>query len=126
MNNKKNIILSIHPRWVDKIINGQKTIELRKRLPKNINTIYVYATRPISKIIGIIYIKNIFFTDIYSLYDITDNKHCCSLEEYLDYFKNKEFGYGIEIQNIELFKKPIPLKNPPQNFMYVPPNFQCI
>lgn len=31
---KKSIIISIQPQWVEKILNGEKTIEIRKSMPK--------------------------------------------------------------------------------------------
>lgn len=31
---KKSIIISIQPQWVEKILNGEKTIEIRKSIPK--------------------------------------------------------------------------------------------
>ena len=30
----KNIIISIKPQYVEKILNGEKTIEIRKTMPK--------------------------------------------------------------------------------------------
>ena len=44
----KAIILSIRPKWVEKIANGEKTIEVRKTRPK-MNTpfkCYIYCTLP--------------------------------------------------------------------------------
>lgn len=46
MNNKKNIMLSIKPKYVELIASGQKTIEVRKNRPK-IETpfkCYIYCT----------------------------------------------------------------------------------
>lgn len=43
----KSVIISIQPKWVEKIANGQKTIEVRKTRPK-IDTpfkCYIYCTR---------------------------------------------------------------------------------
>ena len=44
----KTIMLSIRPKWVEKIVNGEKTIEVRKTRPK-MNTpfkCYIYCTLP--------------------------------------------------------------------------------
>lgn len=43
----KNIMLSIQPKWVEKIASGEKTIEVRKTRPK-IETpfkCYIYCTK---------------------------------------------------------------------------------
>lgn len=45
---KKAVLISIRPEWCEKIINGQKTIEVRKTRPK-IETpfkCYIYCTKP--------------------------------------------------------------------------------
>ena len=42
----KSILLSIRPEWVAKILNGQKTIEVRKRFPKDyVGWVYIYCTK---------------------------------------------------------------------------------
>lgn len=45
--NKKAIIISIKPEWCEKILNGEKTIELRKTLPNCEYPIdvYIYCTK---------------------------------------------------------------------------------
>lgn len=44
---KKSIIISIKPKWVEKILNGEKTIEIRKSIPKCELPIdvYIYCTK---------------------------------------------------------------------------------
>lgn len=42
----KQILLSIRPQWVEKILNGDKTIEVRKRFPKEYKgLVYIYCTK---------------------------------------------------------------------------------
>lgn len=51
----KAILISIRPEWCEKIINGQKTIEVRKTRPK-MNTpfkCYIYCTKPEEKLLTI-------------------------------------------------------------------------
>lgn len=43
----KAVMISIQPKWVEKIANGEKTIEVRKTAPKEVPfKAYIYATRP--------------------------------------------------------------------------------
>lgn len=44
---KKSIIISVKPQWVEKILNGEKTIEIRKSIPKcNLPIdVYIYCTK---------------------------------------------------------------------------------
>jgi len=42
----KSILMSIQPEWVAKILNGEKTIEIRKKFPKDyVGWVYVYCTK---------------------------------------------------------------------------------
>ena len=41
----KSVLISIKPKWVEKIVNGQKTIEVRKTAPKQVSfKCYIYCT----------------------------------------------------------------------------------
>lgn len=43
----KSVLISIQPKWCEKICNGEKTIEVRKSAPKEVPfKAYIYATRP--------------------------------------------------------------------------------
>ena len=42
----KAILMSIQPRWVAEILNGNKTIEVRKKFPKDyVGWVYIYCTK---------------------------------------------------------------------------------
>ena len=43
----KSVLISIRPKWVEKIANGEKTIEVRKTAPKEVPfKCYIYCTKP--------------------------------------------------------------------------------
>lgn len=47
MGGMKSVLISIHPKWVEKIANGEKTIEVRKAAPKEVPfKCYIYCTKP--------------------------------------------------------------------------------
>lgn len=49
----KSVLISINPKWVEKIVNGEKTIEVRKTKP-NLSTpfkCYIYATKSGDRIV---------------------------------------------------------------------------
>mgnify|MGYP002774921141 FL=1 len=42
----KSVLISIRPEWVEKIVNGEKTIEVRKSAPKELPfKAYIYCTK---------------------------------------------------------------------------------
>lgn len=47
MNNKLDVLIAIHPKWIEKIFSGEKTIEVRKSNPKRKRPFktYIYCTK---------------------------------------------------------------------------------
>ena len=55
----KSILLSIKPEWIAKILNGEKTIEVRKKFPKDyVGWVYLYCSK------GIPYLLNKLTRDV--------------------------------------------------------------
>jgi predicted transcriptional regulator len=49
----ERILLSIKPKYVEKILAGEKIYELRRVIPnENIDIIFIYSSNPIKKIVG--------------------------------------------------------------------------
>ncbi|NVO12974.1 MAG: ASCH domain-containing protein [Rhodoplanes sp.] len=54
-------IISIRPNFADAILNGTKTIELRRRIPQiaNGSRLWIYATRPTAAVVGVVTITDV-------------------------------------------------------------------
>jgi predicted transcriptional regulator len=54
-------IISIHPCYADAILDGTKTIELRRRIPELANgtRLWIYATRPVAAVVGVVTITDV-------------------------------------------------------------------
>ena len=120
------VILSIKPEFAEKIFNGSKKFEFRRRLYKNkdVKVVIVYASAPISKIIGEFEIGSVLHEDLGSLWNSTNEYSGISKEYYLEYFKGKESGYAIAVKKAEKYDQPICIREtfgltPPQSFAYV-------
>lgn len=61
MTSEVDAIISIHPRHANAILDGAKTIELRRRIPTlSIGTrLWIYATRPVGAVIGMATVERI-------------------------------------------------------------------
>ena len=122
-----NVLLSIKPEFAERIFQGIKRYEFRKALFKNrnIDKVIVYASAPVSKVIGEFEIDDILEHEIERLWELT-KKHSGIPKEYYDmYFNGRKIGYAIKIRNSKLYDEPLDLKQhfevkvPPQSFMYV-------
>ncbi|TGK17596.1 hypothetical protein [Leptospira stimsonii] len=119
------VLLSIKPEYVEKIFSGEKKYEYRRLLFKHsVSSIVVYASAPISKVVGEFSIEDIIYLDKDLLWNTTKRNSGISIDKYSNYFHDKEMAYAIKIGNLKKYKRPLKLKElnierPPQSFMYI-------
>jgi predicted transcriptional regulator len=119
------VILSIKPRFANKIFSGEKTFEFRKAIFKEpgVDTVLVYASAPISKIIGEFKIEEIYHESVISLWLKTSRGAGISEDYFNEYFKGRDNGYAIKIKSTKMYKSYQCIKkdfglHPPQSFAY--------
>lgn len=121
------VVISIKPDFIKKILSGKKTYEFRRQpwTQKTIVRAYIYASSPIQKIIGYFTVNKIikgYPEDLWA--------HCkeeAGIEEFdfFEYFKGVKLAYAIKIADLMLFIPPIeperliPRFHAPQNFSYI-------
>lgn len=121
-----NVLLSIRPKYVTEIVNGNKRYEFRKSVFKqrdNVDKVYIYASSPVKRIVGAFTIENIIEEHPEALWRLCKDLSGIAEVEFFDYFRNKDKGYAIEIGVLELFdpvnpKDHVPDFVPPQSFSY--------
>lgn len=141
------ILMSIKPRFVAKILNKEKTIEIRKSYPKCELPIQVYIYCTKSNYLG--YISKRYIGKVVAKFTLNKveelpnelsirlagkilwkymneiyEKSCLTDLELLDYLNGK-IGYAWHISNLEIFDRPLPLqpyfdlKRPPESWCYI-------
>jgi len=120
------IMISIKPEFANKIFSGVKKYEFRKVLFKNndIDTVIVYASSPVQKVIGEFKIKKIISDSPYSVWCQTKMYSGINKEYFDNYFLNRQIVHAIHIGDTKIYKSPRTLsefgvKFPPQSFMYI-------
>lgn len=123
-----NVLLSIKPVYVEKIISGEKKYEFRKSVFKNfdrLNRIYIYSTSPVKRIIGSFKIGHVISGSPESIWEEYRDCSGISAVDFFDYYKNHEKAVAISIEDLQIFDCPI---NPfiefkdfkaPQSFYYM-------
>lgn len=87
--------------------------------------VYIYASKPISKIVGYFTIKRIIDDSPSMVWDMTHEDGGISKKYFLDYFKGHSAAYAIEIDEVVKLDTPIDpkevIKNftAPQNYCYL-------
>jgi len=118
------VLLSIKPEFVEKIINGEKKFEFRRKIFKQeVDIVVIYASSPLKLVVGEFVIEDIIKKDLDLLWKIT-NKYAGINEDYFwQYFKGVEFGYALKIGKLNLYENPIKIERfglkPPQSYLYL-------
>lgn len=125
-----NIILSIHPKWAEKIYKGEKTVEWRKGSPKRINPskVFIYETAPVCKVTGYIVLEgfaglNIKHASEFTYSEEAIKRGCVSYEDLVKYQGNSGYITAWFIKEKVKFETPRTLadfgfKRPPQSWQY--------
>ncbi|MBQ2887207.1 MAG: ASCH domain-containing protein [Alphaproteobacteria bacterium] len=119
------ILLSIKPEFADKIISGEKKFEYRTHVPiKDVNTIVIYSTTPVGKIIGEVQVAGVISGAPSSLWEKTKKSAGISRSKYREYFRGRKVAYAFELGEIKKFEKEIFLEDygltkAPQSFVYL-------
>jgi predicted transcriptional regulator len=120
------VILSIKPKFAEKIFEGTKKFEFRRSIFKkpNVKIVIVYASAPISKIIGEFEIEAILHKELDSLWRDTKQHSGITKDYYFSYFEGKDFGFALKIKKTKKYNKHYSIKDkfgllPPQSFAYV-------
>lgn len=126
-----NVILSIRPNFCKLIFSGQKMYEYRKRVftRSDIDRVYVYASKPICRIVGYFTIDEVIKDTPSNIWANT-HKDGGITKEYFDaYFKGCHTAHAIKIDEVVKLEKPINPKTvitdfiAPQNFTYTDISF---
>ena len=130
----KAILISIKPKWVAKILNGEKTIEIRKRFAKDyVGWVYIYCTKDkkyanlinrggflTGMVVARFWCDNVeeippmwqWRNTIFNWEKWLIDKGCVSQKELFTYLKVHNLqncGYAIHITKLEIFDKPKPI-----------------
>ncbi len=120
------VLLSIKPKFADRIFDGSKSYEFRKAIFKNpdIRTVVVYASSPRQMVIGEFEIECILTDSPERLWEQTKGKAGIEADYFFEYFSEREKGFAIMVKNPRLYEKPMCIKkdfrkSPPQSFLYL-------
>lgn len=97
-------LLSIKPKYASMILNGTKTVELRRSWPsQEIGVLILYASSPIKKFVGLAYVEKIIECDLNELWSIA-NAHGggVSYQELKSYMTGKSSAFGVIIKRVEV------------------------
>ena len=120
-----DVLLSIKPKYVKSIIEGEKRYEFRKTIFRNreINRIYIYSSSPVKKIVASFEVWEILEDHPVDLWDNVKEYAGIDDQDFFSYFAGKSRAFAIGIQDLREFNDPIdPYETMPG---FVPPQSYC-
>lgn len=122
------VLLSIKPEYAKRIFNGEKKYEYRTNVFKrsDVDSIIVYATKPIGKVIGEFQIDEIIEDDPKTLWERTKLYSGIKKKDYMSYFSKRKTGFAIAIKNTLIYDTPLELKELNPEIKYAPQSFRYV
>jgi predicted transcriptional regulator len=131
----RDVLFSIRPAHAEKILTGNKTVELRRRFANAVTPgtlALIYSTSPTSALIGSAKIKAVHCTDLPTLWKTHRKAACLNKSDFEAYFAGLQRGYAIILESARPLERPVGLTElrkrfgfePPQSYQYASPRIR--
>ncbi|MGV8938652.1 MAG: hypothetical protein ACOH2J_16160 [Allorhizobium sp.] len=134
---KQDFILSIKPEYATRIVDGLKTVELRRRFPYGTVTdakLFIYATVPLQAVLGYATIEEVQRMPIDEIWRRYHTVAYIDKPAFDEYYGGVDYGYVLVLRDPVKLETAIPLEElktklkftPPQSFTYADDAFRKI
>lgn len=121
-----DVLMSIRPEFVRKILSREKLVEFRTRaFRRQVDRIFIYSSAPEQRIVGSFRYVGSLSGCPAEIWERYGGHSCISKEDFFGYFPNRdELAYAIPIADLRVLDRPvdpfqlIPGFCPPQSFCY--------
>jgi predicted transcriptional regulator len=118
--------MSIHPEFAERILNGEKQVEFRRRpLGRDATHIVIYATAPVRAVVGVAEIDGVEHASPRALWSTFGPVGGIARDKFFDYFAGVSAGYAYRLGAVMWCATPLPLgrsglpTRAPQAFQYL-------
>ena len=121
---RRDILVSIRPNYASKILNGQKTVELRRKFPEVGAAgalALIYSSSPVSAVVGYARIKFVLKLPVFRIWKEYRIAACISKDEFDTYFTGANYGFVIFLENVKSLRRQLKATDLVQGFGIVPP-----
>jgi predicted transcriptional regulator len=128
----RDVLFSIRPAHADRIFDGTKTVELRRRFTSDIKPgtlALIYSTSPTSALTGSAKIRTVECLELSDLWETHRAAACLGKGDFECYFSGLDRGYAIMLESATPLDRPVGLRElrkrfgfePPQSYQYASP-----
>jgi predicted transcriptional regulator len=120
-------VLSIRPTYIDRILGGLKTVELRRRFPRapGTSTVLFYSTSPVQAIVGHAILEGVSHLSLRALWNRFATAAAVTRNEFDAYFRGVEHGCALRLTKVRALSNPLHLTDLKQKFEFSPPQSYC-
>jgi predicted transcriptional regulator len=122
--NTRDVLVSVQPKFASKIVEGSKTVELRRKFRETAATgafALIYCSSPVRAAVGYARIHEVLRLPTARLWREHGVAACISKKEFDDYFRGQNFGFAIILDKINLLNPQIAAADLEREFGIVPP-----
>jgi len=128
---ERSLLMSLHPRYATAILDGRKSVELRRQrvaVPPGTKVI-LYATSPVMALVGTATVTAVQVGTPSEIWKTHKEHGAISRRDYLAYMEGAEQASALLLDAARPFSDPVPLAHlraggsfhPPQSYRYVDP-----
>ena len=119
------IFLSVKPKYIEKIFNGTKKYEFRKKLAKlDVSKIILYSTSPCKLVVGEVEVTGTLSKKPSQMWQDTKKYAGITKKGFDDYYKNSLYAYAYKLGDTLKYQTPknlseLGIERAPQSFIYL-------
>ncbi len=120
----RDVVFSIRPAHAKKILEGTKTVELRRRFTGGISPgtlAFIYTTSPTSALTGFAHIQDVQRLAVADLWTRHRSAACLAKGDFEAYFSGLDQGYAIVLGSARSLNRPVGLSELRQRFGFEAP-----
>lgn len=126
MEKPMNVILSIKPQFVEKILSGEKKYEYRKtNFKRPVSRVYIYSSSPVKRIVAEFVLETVLSDNPIRLWEKTKDFSGIEKKCFFDYFGDRERAFALKIKKLRIYNqeydpyKILPNFIAPQSYCYI-------
>jgi len=123
-NGHTSIVLSIRPQYSRKILEKQKTVELRRKFTMRTSeqsVVYIYSTSPVCALVGSATISEVVKLPLSTLWAQYSDRISVTRAAFDTYFFGLTEGFAIVFSDAKPLPRRLPLSELRQHFDFSPP-----
>jgi len=126
---RDDVVLSIKPVYSKAILEGRKTVELRRRFPISAGNgarAYIYATSPVKAMVGTGAIREVLNLAVEQIWTRFESMALVARDPFDKYFEGIDHGFALILEDVKILPRSLSLGElrerfgfrPPQSFLY--------